>query len=266
MKPSPKRVAAKEQNVVVKSSDVIPVRGFAQIDRRKIPTIRFDLPKGVVVTAYGSHVELTPQRKASVLVHKQKEVAVDVQIEIGQRIDPAVWLCCGLHKNSRWSVVVDARNAVQGSIRQGALQGKIDDNDSMCLLAAVNEILSTTVDTKRAYFPHEDKWCDVRIGVEILDVLVKAIRSGDLSRIDLLKKVAVAASKASPVRDNAGADRIPPICTAVQMAATKFDRVPTAPEVFDVLVRKLEGNPEEKIFYRDLAKAGFGWLVRPRRK
>jgi hypothetical protein len=266
MKPATKNAAGRHRGSVIKSGDVVPIRDYVRIDRRNIPIIRFDLPKSVHIVAYGSHMETTPQRKASVLVYKQKEIAVDVQIELGKRIDPAVFLCCGLPLKSRWSVVVDARNALQGSIRQGALQGRIDDSDAMCLLVAVNEILSTTQETKRAYFPHQGKWQDVRIGIEILDVLTKAIRSGDMSRISLLEKVVLAARKASRIPRQVGADVIPPICSAVQMAATKHDRVPSAPEVFDVLVRKLGGNPEEKIFYRDLAKAGFGWLVRPRRK
>lgn len=265
MKPVKKSAAGQHKEIVVKSGDVVPIRGYVQIGRRKIPTIRFDLPKGVVVIAYGSHFNNEiPHRNNSVLVHARGDVGVNVEIELGKPLDSAVLLCDGGGKRPRWSISIDSRNTVRGSVRQGTLQGSLDNDNAIMLLQEVSEILSTDTLTKPAYFPHEGVVRNIRIGERILDVIVGAIRSGDLSQIDLLKKAIVASRKEHSRHGKNARHYLPKVCWAVQVAANKHDRVPTAVEVFEVVYEELDGTTDEVVFYRELKNCGFGWLANSR--
>lgn len=265
MKQVKKRTTGGSKDIVVKSGDIVPIRGFAQIGRRKIPTIRFDLPDGVVVTAYGGHLnENTPHRNNSLLVHARGDVGVSVEIEIGKPLDPAVLLCDGGGKRPRWSISIDSRNAVRGSVRQGTLQGSLDDDNAIMLLQEVSEILTTDTLTKPAYFPHERVVRTIRTGERILDVIIGAIRSGDLSQIDLLKKAIVASRKEHSRHGKNARHYLPKVSWAVQAAANKHDRVPTSVEVFEVVHKELDGTADEVVFYRELKKCGFGWLANKR--
>lgn len=155
-----------------------------------------------------------------------------------------------------WGVSGDAWKLQHGEAARRKLQGKWNDSTKL-LWYSVDHLLM-----------HLDEFYDFEVdcsdGKRVCDVLVQAIKSGDVERLDLLAKVIEsvhAASNRMELRRR--------IAGAVKTAAKEFNRVPTTEEIRQEFNNSR--NPEELVEYPEkdfrkvLQAAGFGWII-PSRK
>lgn len=155
-----------------------------------------------------------------------------------------------------WGVWGDAWKLQHGEAARRKLQGKWNDSTKL-LWNSVDHLLM-----------HLDEFYDFEVdcsdGKRVCDVLVQAIKSGDLEQLGLLSKVIEsvhAASNRMELRRR--------VAVAVKMAAKRLNRVPTTEEIRQEFNNSRDAKElieyPEKDFREALKEAGFGWII-PSRK
>lgn len=150
------------------------------------------------------------------------------------------------NKSIKWSFYGPRETLLRGKLARTILQGRWDDPHAMAVLNAAYEIRKDGGDN-----------------------VSKSIWQGaqDTAKItkerSARKLVKLAEKFDGTLADDATLIRAYRIALAVKYCAKKNNRLPT---VMEVLTRFEEGEPDALplgTFYRDLHRAGWGWLARP---
>lgn len=222
-------------------------------EKRRVPIIRIHVAGKATVTIYGSHLKQPEDFEQTHLIHNPSAWTLAYKIEFGRPMPPALGHIINCQRG--WTIAQNALTDLKGDVSKTVLQGETDNPDILKLLSAVREIRDSKVDFKEIEtYPGPIKR-PYRIGEQLLDILVPAIRSADFKKIRLLEKC-MKFYDAPPVKTPF--DRIK---DAVSRACCSLGRLPKPLEIYSILSDSgyLHEQPR---FYKDLKRYGFGWLAK----